>query len=76
MRINHLFLLRWFPSKTSIIDSFYCNISASPFTMIDSSKSSRTKLLELFKVIVLYNLQQPWMQNVITIWYKIKDEHT
>jgi hypothetical protein len=23
--------------------------------------------LELFKVIVLYNLQQPWMQNVITL---------
>lgn len=71
MKTDHLFLLRWFPSKTSVIDSFYCNISASPFTMIHSSESSRTKLLELFKVIVLYNLEQTWIQKVTTttqIW--------
>jgi len=42
MRKNHLFLLRWFPSKTSVIDYFYCSISASLFTIIYSSKSFRT----------------------------------
>jgi len=42
MRKNHLFLLRWFPSKTSVIDYFYCSLNASLFTIIYSSKSSRT----------------------------------
>jgi hypothetical protein len=75
MRTNHLFLLRWFPGKTSVIDPFYCNISASPFTMIYGSESSRTKLLELFKVIVLYNLDQTWFKR-LQPQYNIRDVHT